>query len=282
MPFKKNIKAVNPGKLKYKLSGIEYVCSQEVLRKLITNLAKMEYSNEKTRLEFYKQFEIIMSILWNKIEFIRSMDPYLYTTYKLLHFLSPERCINQRLKITFYNYDSVNRSYIFQNQPFILAKIKDCKIDTVVIPMELMSVNFIKWQINPSDILPIHSKHSNLIILNKYSKLAWRIEPNAGTEFDIYNKIIDTHLKNYLNILGYKYLYDFPGECPYWINKLPGYITKHLPINPGKPMKYIPHNGLCIFLAVGKFAYGNNLTDSILKDFTVKFFKSEIKEICAK
>jgi hypothetical protein len=259
------------------------ICHKQILRKMITKLSKIEYSNDQTRLEFYKQFEMIISMLWNNTS-IRNMDPYLYTTYKLLNFLEPTKgnCTDPRLKIMMYNYDSPKKAFILQNQQFVLSKLDKCVSDTVVIPMELFSVAFHNWQNDQTKTPPLHSKHANLLILNRYNRLAWRIEPNAGTSFDHFDETIDNLLGEYLKVLGYRYMYAFPGQCPMWLSKLPGYITRYLPLQRGKPMEYIPHNGLCMMISVGKFVYGNRLTGDVLKDFIVKFFKTELKEYCGK
>jgi hypothetical protein len=275
-------KSIGPRQLKQRLTGMDYVCHQDTLRRMIVNLAKIDYSSERDRLEFYRQFELIISMLWNKIESIQRMDPYLYTTYKLLNFLDSTKgiCIDPRLKIMMYNYDSRKQAYILQNQQPVLSKIDKCNDDIVVIPMELFSVAATRVNTNQEQL--VHSKHANLIILNRYSRLAWRVEPNAGTQFDIFNEIIDSNLEKYLKVLGYRYMYEYAGQCPLWLSKLPGYITRHLPLQRGQPMEYIPHNGLCMMISVGKFVYGNKLTGTILKDFIVKFFKSELKEYCGK
>ena len=261
------VKRLYPVKLT-KLNKQSYACHQEVLRKMVARLAKMEYSSVKSRLEFFKQYELIMGILWSKVEGYSSVDKYLYTTYNLIKFLDPGStvCTNPRVKLIIYNFDSPKKAYIFNNQQFVLSQLSKCTSDVIAIPLELQGAD---------------TSHANLIILNKYSKLAWRIEPNAGTTFDVFNETIDFYLTGYLSSIGYRYLYEFPGECPLWLSKIPSYITKYLPLPRSEPMEYISHDGLCMMLSVGKFIYGNKLTNEILKDFIVRFLKSEIKKHCS-
>lgn len=108
------------------------------------------------------------------------------------------------------------------------------------------------------------------MIISLKQKIAYRIEPNYGKAWDQFsgnyvNVILKTFCKERLKV---SFLGEYPGHCSYlsWI------------IPP--KVKTIPHSGLCMFISVGRYVYGNALTEDILIKFIVNFYKNEMKKIC--
>ena len=237
----------------------KYICHQTVLKQMVTTLSKMPYITSQNKKDFFTQVSLILKpvlLFYANTGF----DSFNHFTGQLFTYLKGEATFIEDVRIMITQYDTPASSF-YANKKYFELSLKECKTNIIVFPFSLETYV---------------SAHANLLIIDKNAKVAWRIEPNAGSSFDIYDKYIDPHLLKFFKEYGIKYLYNFPGECPIWLNRIPIF---NLFFNVKKP-EYLPHYGLCMFIAVGKFIYGNRLTDEILKKFIIEFFKNEMKNIC--
>ena len=262
----KLIPVVNVQPLRKGSNFKNYMCNQTILRKMILNLEKMPYITVENRNLFFSQVLLILKIIGEWYQ-STGFDLFLHLNYQLLNFLKGDACAIDNVRIMITNYNNKLNNF-FANKRYFEKSIKECNKSIIVFPLLLVHSN--------------QSEHANLLVIDIRNKLAWRIEPNAGTTFDIYDKYINPNLLNFFKEYNIRYLYNFPGECPIWLNRLPQFIVKYIPLSPQPGTSYLEHSGLCMFLSVGKFIYGKTLTNEILRDFIVRFFKNELKSICAK
>jgi hypothetical protein len=186
----------------------------------------------------------------------------MHLVYQLLNFLKGDACFIDNVRIMLSNYDQLHGVF-FANKKYVELSINNCKKNIIVFPFLLTNT--------------IGEHHANLLIMDIRNKLAWRVEPNAGTTFDQFDTNINEALLKFFKEIGFRFLYNFPGECPLWLNRLPKWSIKYIPLYPEPATDYLEHSGLCMFLSVGKFIYGKKLTNEILRDFIVRFFKNELK-----
>ena len=95
--------------------------------------------------------------------------------------------------------------------------------------------------------------------MDSEKKIAWRVEPNNGPNWDGYATYVNPILSQFSKDFGLTFKGNYSGDCPLWISKIPNVILKHLPIS--NTSNYLPHAGLCMFLSIGRYVYGNKLTD---------------------
>jgi hypothetical protein len=238
---------VYPDPVDKKIRGKKYICHPGVIKKMLMNLQKMEYSSNESINLFYKQYELIYLTLWKEYYIKQNFfqDPSSFFIVQLLKFLKVDDCI---LEKTFASmiFEEYTYSDIIIKPWILLERLSTC--NKILIPFII--------QFSPTDA------HANLLIIDVPTKKVYRVEPNVGFESyeKKYNVSIDNRLTHFAtNLLGYTYAGYLPSSC-----------------------QRMWHPGLCIFLSVIKYIYGKSLTNDQIKNTIVSFFKSEYNQICSK
>jgi hypothetical protein len=226
----------------------KYLCHRSVMVNMIENLDKI--TDKKT---FYQQVMYILKPLERWYSYT-GHDLYLYLIYRMSYTIKGV-CVSEDAGIIITGYKDPENNSMWYPKSSINDLLVNCKKDnTILIPVRLITGD---------------SGHANQLVIK--GKQAWRIEPNAGTTYDRFDPIINKHLTTFCNEYKLSFKGHFPGECPGFFRSL---FVKG-------PTVHIPHSGLCMFISVAKFIYGNKLTEKVLYNFIVNFFRMEVKSICS-
>ena len=201
----------------------------------------------------------VLSVYYSDI----GKNPYTHLIARMLK--NENACVIDSGNVSIDNYNNPKTAKLFYPK-FILKRIKTCPSDKIILVQLLLSNHSANF-------------HANLLVV--LNNNLWRLEPNAGTTWDQFDPVVDNKISIFCNEAGLVYRGPFPGMCPMWLSKVPNWLAGKIPLAQTKPMRYLSHSGLCMFLSVAKFIYGQKLTNSILKTFIISFFKQELKSICA-
>jgi hypothetical protein len=238
----------------------KYICHPTVLKAMLNNLKKMPYNTFEDKQKFADQLFKIVGVLRKWVN-DNGDDMTIYLLYNLFNYLGGT---GRFFKGQVYIYDCNSPQARIYYNSYDLNK-KNYGTGIVLVPVRLV----------PND----HTDHhQNILLLDYINGLSWRIEPNNSPRWDHYAKYINPILKSLSKDLGVTFKGNYYGSCPWWVNKLPKKVLQYIPLD--KPSNVLPHGGLCMFISIGRYIYGEKLTDEILIKFIVGFVKNEIKKIC--
>ena len=242
----------------------KYICHQSVVRSMIINLEKMSYITTEDRENFKIQTFKILMVISKWWWYQNGEDLVLYLLFNLFNYLGGEGCFYNKSELTIFHYNTPLAKPFYSSYTLNKKLFKTCNSRFLIIHVQLV----------PDSGL----NHTNLLIMDSEKKIAWRVEPNNGPNWDGYATYVNPILSQFSKDFGLTFKGNYSGDCPLWISKIPNVILKHLPIS--NTSNYLPHAGLCMFLSIGRYVYGNKLTDDILITFIIGFIKSEMKKIC--
>ena len=220
---------------------------------------KLPQKNKK--IEFCKYSRTKIENMINELENIE------YPVFK-------EKFTDLTLKIwdLFYMYTSSNRSFdlnVYINR-YLSDYLSFCNVGELIIdyvnytiqgPSPKQLINKLKSCKNKAivnlKIMVNNNSHANILIIENGE--VWKYEPNESVGFKQKNmeKYVDKALTEYFKESSLIYQGLHEDSCG------------------------INHIGLCKFISYFKIIYGNNLTDNILKESIIKFFRWLIKRICS-
>ena len=170
-----------------------------------------------------------------------------------------------------YMYTSSNRSFdlnIYINR-YLSDYLSFCNIGELVIdytkyiiegPTPKQLINKLKGCKNKAilnlKLIVNNNTHANILVIENGE--VWKYEPNISLGFKQKNmeKYVDLALTEYFKETSLIYKGLHTESCG------------------------IEHSGLCKFISYFKIIYGNHLTDDILKESIIRFFRWLIKKIC--
>ena len=246
---------------KNRVHGKFKVCHPGIIKKMLMNLQKLEYTDTSSReklIEFGKQYNLIYEIFWTEYYLQNELykNAYVFFTVQLLKFLNVDDCILNkayvRIQFTKYAYDLVVMIH------WLYIKLEKCKGKKVLVPLIL---EFDESEESETIESKYRSAHANLLIFDTNTKKVYRVEPNVG--FSIFENKYNTAITNKLEILSKKFGFEYAGYFP-------------------SSCKKMGHPGLCMFLSVLKYTNGIELTNTQVKEIIVSFFKSEYNRLCFK
>ena len=241
----------------------KYMCHPTVLKYMVNHLEKMKYQTPEDRENFKIQvFKIlgVLSVWWTK----NGENNCIYLLSNLFHFLGGEGCMYDKSDITIFNCDTPDARIYYSSYSINKKLLKTCKHRFFILSVNLQKASNVG--------------HSNLLVINLEDKIAWRIEPNNGPNWNEYSIYVNPIYGNLCKDLGVTFKGNYSGECPRWISGIPNFILKYVPLE--KTSNYLSHAGLCMFLSVGRYVYGDKLTDEILVSFIIRYIHSEVKKVC--
>ncbi len=244
----------------------KYMCHPTVLKSMINVLKQMPYITTQDKTNFQVQLFKILFVLFDWYN-SNGEDPSLYLLKNLFNYLGGVGTFYSKSEIQIYDYNTPQARSFYSSYPYLNKKVMNSGIH--IIPVKLI----------PEDVFS-RRDHQNLLILDFNNKVAWRIEPNNGPKWDGFAKYVNPVFASIAKDFNLSFKGNYTGTCPRWVSLLPTWIVKH--INLEKTSNYLPHAGLCMFISIGRYIYGNDLTDEILIKFIISFIKTETKNICGK